>query len=541
MSRSSEDVLLQVPHVKYKKLEGILFVMSERLGWMPGSKSGFSVTHKYTEIKLQKISPDGKAKIQLQIVLHDGNSTTFHFVNPKGSEEQLLDRERVKERLVELLPKFKRKINKELEEKNKTLSENPGLLQLYKDLVITSIITAEEFWNSHAAEYMKQKQGPLQDVGVSGSFLSQIKPQADGANGLKYNLTPDIIESIFKTYPAVKKKHMEKVPSELSEQEFWTKFFQSHYFHRDRIHAAGTSDIFTECAKDDDKYMRKQLKKGVNESTADIQSFSDSTLGEGFGGGEDRLKGTASQNIVHQNIIKRFNHHSIMVMEATEAKDPVVEEGAEPAAAKPPESGPTRKRVHEKTDYLDLEASEPKKTNQLNLSRMERYLTGPMPAASQDYLTQDELKRSRISLSSELATWMQFGQRNQNVLSSNSAVQVLGDLSPGGSMMSGRQDALAEQCPVSVQADLKQLYSSLCELIRHFWSAFPPNTPQLQEKAKKMYDTLQKFQAMKVRPFEKDVERRYSAGGGLITQHINSMLEAAYRKYNAWQSRKQKN
>ena len=31
MSRSSEDVLLQVPHVKYKKLEGILFVMSERL------------------------------------------------------------------------------------------------------------------------------------------------------------------------------------------------------------------------------------------------------------------------------------------------------------------------------------------------------------------------------------------------------------------------------------------------------------------------------------------------------------------------------
>ena len=45
---------------------------------------------------------------------------------------QLSDRERVKEKLVELLPKFKRKINKELEEKNKTLSDNPGLLQLYK-------------------------------------------------------------------------------------------------------------------------------------------------------------------------------------------------------------------------------------------------------------------------------------------------------------------------------------------------------------------------------------------------------------------------
>ena len=36
-------------------------------------QSNFSVAHKYTEIKSQKISPEGKSKIQLQIVLHDGN------------------------------------------------------------------------------------------------------------------------------------------------------------------------------------------------------------------------------------------------------------------------------------------------------------------------------------------------------------------------------------------------------------------------------------------------------------------------------------
>jgi transcription initiation factor TFIIH subunit 1 len=36
-------------------------------------------------------SPDGKAKIQLQIVLHDGNSTTFHFVNPTGEGSLLKD------------------------------------------------------------------------------------------------------------------------------------------------------------------------------------------------------------------------------------------------------------------------------------------------------------------------------------------------------------------------------------------------------------------------------------------------------------------
>jgi hypothetical protein len=34
---------------------------------------------------------------------------------------------------------------------------------------------------------------------------------------IRYNLTPDIIESIFKTYPAVKKRHIENVPSKLRE------------------------------------------------------------------------------------------------------------------------------------------------------------------------------------------------------------------------------------------------------------------------------------------------------------------------------------
>ena len=37
-----------------------------------------------------------------------------------------------------------------------------------QDLVITQIITADEFWSNHASEYIKQKQGVAQEVGVSG-------------------------------------------------------------------------------------------------------------------------------------------------------------------------------------------------------------------------------------------------------------------------------------------------------------------------------------------------------------------------------------
>ncbi len=51
MTSSSESILLLVPHVKLKKNEGELYLMSERLGWMVGNKDSFNVTHKYCDIK----------------------------------------------------------------------------------------------------------------------------------------------------------------------------------------------------------------------------------------------------------------------------------------------------------------------------------------------------------------------------------------------------------------------------------------------------------------------------------------------------------
>ena len=43
-----------------------------------------NLKHLFDNILAQKISPEGKPKVQLQVCLHDGDATTFQFVNPAG-------------------------------------------------------------------------------------------------------------------------------------------------------------------------------------------------------------------------------------------------------------------------------------------------------------------------------------------------------------------------------------------------------------------------------------------------------------------------
>lgn len=142
------------------------------------------------------------------------------------------------------------------------------------------------------------------------------------------------------------------MPHKMSESDFWTKFFQSHYFHRDRINA-GTKDLFTECAKIDDQELKKDLQSGINNPLVDITSFEDQTLDENYGTGSSKSD-KASGNIVHQSMIKRFNQHSIMVMKASTARQSIQSNqpqlnGSTPSASKvannESDDGPKTKKV----------------------------------------------------------------------------------------------------------------------------------------------------------------------------------------------------
>lgn len=563
MATKTEDIRLQINNVRYKKGDGTLYLMAERLGWMPNTKDNFAISHKYSDIKMQKISPEGKAKIQLQIVLHTGDTTTFQFGN-------LDDRTAAKDALLLILPQFKGKIPKDRERKGLHLSRNPHLLQLYKDLVETKIISADDFWSQFTIDdsddlTLPEIQSSIQDVGVSADFFAGIP-----LNGkqIKGTVNVETLWAILKTYPRVAKKHQELVPTKMTEQEFWNKFFQSRYFNRDR-----SKDLFTDCAKSDEKEWSSNLKRGIDDPFLDLDMFNDNA----YQTVTDDMPNVSSHDNPDQLLIKRFNQQSIRLLDSLRPKQTTASTNPTLLSSESINKSSSDAQLasgsdkhHAKEDIMSMkdEGDKIERTEE----RISREQQGSFRANRRNWSFDDESaddnvgdfldEQSRLSsrmhevdrerytlvpqtqhappklaaLKDHIDALINWEPNSMASIAPKDATEALKNLCPAGCLMrSTNANRLADTVADDLQSKLKSIYFASNELLRHFWLCFPAIEPSLENKLVKLYDTMKKFEATKLQPFHDSLSRDQR---NLLNHIVRSQYKPAYRKYESWKSKK---
>lgn len=188
-----------------------------------------------------QVSPASHPKAMLKLVLKT-SSATFHLPSRDDLDRIRAD---ITERLRQLAAKRKRPHSgldppsafDHLDPtslavtRSSLLASNPALRRQHSYLTIeTQTVSEDDFWETHK-NLVEEEYAKI--TGYTKAGTSSLLQSALPSSG-KVRLGVEEMRQIFILYPAVHKAYEEKVPLELSDEQFWRKYLESEYFHRDR-------------------------------------------------------------------------------------------------------------------------------------------------------------------------------------------------------------------------------------------------------------------------------------------------------------------
>ncbi|KAM0749122.1 hypothetical protein T439DRAFT_327617 [Meredithblackwellia eburnea MCA 4105] len=139
------------------------------------------------------------------------------------------------------------------------LDSDPALKSLHYDLCISSrLISEAEFWAGRE-DLLQLHLAEVEAQGKKGRTGEMVDPKPETGEGgeVTVKITPALIREIFEEYPMVLKAYHDNVPDPLDDQQFWTRYFQSKLFNRNRT----TNRAAVNTIKDDDifdKYLGEE-------------------------------------------------------------------------------------------------------------------------------------------------------------------------------------------------------------------------------------------------------------------------------------------
>ncbi|KAH0723737.1 hypothetical protein KY289_006781 [Solanum tuberosum] len=452
----------------------------------------------------------------------------------------------------------------------KLLQENSELQKLHRQLVIGGILSEAEFWAARKKLLeQSENKNPKQRVALKNDMWS-VKPLSDGqTNRVTFNLTPEVIHQIFAEKPAVRQAYLKFVPGKMSEKEFWTKYSRAEYLHSTKNIVAAAA----EAAEDEElAVFLKQDDMLVSEARRKIRRV-DPTLDMEADEGDDYMhlpdhglpQGETKEILEPQyepfkrSFSQYLNQHAAVVLRGRVID---VELGDTRSVA---EAFTRTYQAEQATEVSDENAYRERVKKVSQVAEIED-LQGPRdpPVAllsikdPRDYFDSQQanaikalgdaetgIRQLKFSVSKEEAFCSlkdSISEINSQgliepIISPEVALKVFNGLSQNISstkyhLGKNPHESVLDQLPSATKNELLLHWTSIQELLKHFWSSYPITTKYFYAKVTRLKDAMSQIYP-KLQEIKESVQSDVRHQVSLLVQPMLQALDAAFAHYDA--------
>ncbi|KAK1291680.1 putative RNA polymerase II transcription factor B subunit 1-1 [Acorus calamus] len=460
-----------------------------------------------------------------------------------------------------------------MERRMKLLREDSELQKLHKQLVMSNVLTEAEFWSTRKDLLEADAQRTSkQRSGFKSAMLADVRPLTDGrSNKVTFSLTPEIIHQIFSEKPAVHQAFLSSVPSRMTEKDFWTKYCRAEYLRKTRNRVAAEA----EAAEDEelavflkhDDILANEIRRKVRRVDPSLDMAAD--LGDDYmhlpdhGILRDGNKETSDLEIEIpvRTFAHDINRHAAVVLEGraldvelgdtrTVAEELARSKQAELATETSDENIDRERleRVYRMTEIDDLHDPRNLPFAPLCIKDPREYFDSQQANALKA-LRDTGSGTKPINLSAEEAYNFVMDQISE-VLSSGlsdpvvqpeTALKVLNGLSQQLSSTKyhfGKNplESIFDGLPRKDKDELLHHWSSIQELLRHFWSSYPITTAYLYNKVLRLKDAMTDIYH-KLQKLKDSAQSDFRHQISLLVQPMLQALDAAFAHYDMEQQK----
>jgi transcription initiation factor TFIIH subunit 1 len=496
---------LLVAQVRVKKRDGRAEFSEKGLRWTPdevpegggGAADDMAkpLSVAWTSVQDQQVSSASSPKAMIRLRLTNSVVVVLEFTSDKSLEDAFEIRDQAKDCITRGVAASGLSHKSaaadrtplcnaaEIKHRAALLAANATLKRQHTEMVNQGLISEEDFWASRR-HLIANEASKRQKTGKTSAILTDLSGDNEtGGNVVKYNLNAEVIHQIFIQYPAVHLAYKAQVPDKMTETEFWSAFFKSKYFHRDRNKASGHEDMFTRFEEKEQEMAAEHVvdPRGIVDPLVDLSSNeADSSLLKAS-------EASSSRKPEPLNItIAKFNRHGAYVLDPSHAGK-LQGGGSVGETLKKSRPMANHDSLKEATLLDDLQAKPAPDYNPLTIEDDSKYFqhknqAGDATAAFQNLQLQQQLQQTPASPEEARAQFQATCEHGLTLdrafVAPKTAADVLAEVvahadsshdATASSTASLKSGAIAADCiPNDFKKQVYAQFHDVSELLRHF-------------------------------------------------------------------------